>query len=102
MGYNMHSRVSNKANVYLNTFGGSKKSGLGSTVGHNTWAMNAIKIHAPQVAPKNLLHFPLSRANQIGGIGAGKSMSQAPADGVRLPPVSQRGIRPRVNIRLIH
>jgi len=62
-------------NVNLNTFGGSKKQGIPSRVGLDNWADRAVQINANgSVYGRNMIFV----MNQLGGVGAGKSMFNIP------------------------
>ena len=70
------------ANVNLNTFGGSKKQGITSRVGLDNWANLAIQTYSNGYGKNKLFIM-----NQLGGVGAGKSMFNTlytQVDGVRL------------------
>jgi len=62
-----------------NNCGGNKKAGLPSLIGRQRQFADAIKTNCYPV-PK--APFVISSANQIGGIGRGRSMMNQPADGV--------------------
>ena len=72
-------------NPNLNTAGGSKKQGIASRVGLDNWADRAVQINANgSVYGRNMIFV----VNQLGGVGAGKSMFNVPGsytqkDGVR-------------------
>ena len=62
-----------------NNCGGNKKAGLPSLVGRQRQFADAIKTRC---YPHPKAPFVISSANQIGGIGRGRSMMNQPADGV--------------------
>jgi hypothetical protein len=53
----------------LNTFGGDKKQGLTSRVGLDNWSNTAVQTYSNGYGRNNLVMM-----NQLGGVGAGKSM----------------------------
>ena len=56
-------------NTNLNTFGGSKKQGITSRVGLDSWADRAVQTYSNGYGRNKLFVI-----NQLGGVGAGKSM----------------------------
>ena len=58
-----------KTNVNLNTFGGNKKQGITSRVGLDNWANAAVQTYSNGYGRNKLFCM-----NQLGGVGAGKSM----------------------------
>jgi hypothetical protein len=73
-----------RANVNLNSGGGSKKQGLCSSVGLDNWSIRQVQTHA---VGTNVGRKTIFTINQLGGIGAGRSMfntatSAAKPDGV--------------------
>ena len=67
-------------NVNMNTFGGSKKQGITSRVGLDNWANVAVQTYSNGYGKDKLVCM-----NQLGGVGAGKSMFNGrftQADGV--------------------
>ena len=56
-------------NVNLNTFGGNKKQGITSRVGLDNWANVAVQTYSNGYGKNKLFCM-----NQLGGVGAGKSM----------------------------
>jgi hypothetical protein len=58
-----------KTNVNLNTFGGNKKQGLTSRVGLDPWANVAVQTYSNGIGRNKLFCM-----NQLGGVGAGRSM----------------------------
>lgn len=56
-------------NVNLPIFGGSKKQGLTSRVGLDSWANRAVQTQSDGNGRDRLLYM-----NQLGGVGAGRSM----------------------------
>lgn len=69
MGAGNASSTSYGANVNLNTFGGSKKQGVTSRVGLDNWANLAVQTYSNGYGRNKLFVI-----NQLGGVGAGKSM----------------------------
>jgi hypothetical protein len=68
-------------NVNLNTSGGSKKQGITSRVGLDNWANVAIQTYSNGYGRNKIFIM-----NQLGGVGAGKSMFNGrytQVDGVR-------------------
>ena len=58
-----------KSNPNINTFGGSKKQGIASRVGIDAWANYGYQTSANGIGRNKLFIM-----NQIGGVGAGRSM----------------------------
>lgn len=56
-------------NINENTFGGNKKQGITSRVGLNNWSNLAIQTYSNGFGREKLICM-----NQLGGVGAGKSM----------------------------
>jgi hypothetical protein len=56
-------------NVNLNTFGGNKKQGITSRVGLDNWANSAVQTYSNGYGRNKLFCM-----NQLGGVGAGRSM----------------------------
>jgi hypothetical protein len=80
MGAGNASSTSYKTNVNLNTFGGNKKQGITSRVGLDNWANVAVQTYSNGIGRNKLFCM-----NQLGGVGAGKSMFNgrfSRADGV--------------------
>lgn len=74
-----------RANINLNSGGGSKKQGLVSSVGLDNWAIREVQTQAVGTYVGRHTIFTM---NQLGGVGAGKSMfnvasSAARPDGLR-------------------
>ena len=72
-------------NVNLNTFGGNKKQGITSRVGLDNWANLAVQTYSNGFGKNKLFCM-----NQLGGVGAGKSMFNGrftQTDGVHCPSV---------------
>jgi hypothetical protein len=72
-----------KTNVNLNTFGGNKKQGITSRVGLDHWANTAVQTYSNGYGRNKLFCM-----NQLGGVGAGKSMFNGrftQTDGVHCP-----------------
>lgn len=69
MGAGNASASAYNTNVNLNTFGGSKKQGITSRVGLDNWANLAIQTYSNGYGRNKLFVM-----NQLGGVGAGKSM----------------------------
>ena len=60
-------------NANLNTHGGNKKQGLTSRVGLNNWSNAAVQMYSNGYGRNKLFIM-----NQLGGVGAGKSMFNGP------------------------
>ena len=59
----------------MNTAGGSKKQGIVSRVGLDTWSNRSVQINANgSVKGRNMIFV----VNQLGGVGVGKSMFNVP------------------------
>jgi hypothetical protein len=56
-------------NVNMNTFGGNKKQGITSRVGLDNWSNTAVQTYSNGYGNDKLVCM-----NQLGGVGAGKSM----------------------------
>jgi beta-glucanase (GH16 family) len=69
MGAGNASSTSYDTNVNLNTFGGNKKQGITSRVGLDNWANQAVQTYSNGYGRHKLFCM-----NQLGGVGAGKSM----------------------------
>lgn len=67
------SSSSSKVNVNLNTGGGSKKQGITSRVGLDSWSNRQVQIHSNGIG-RNLMFY----TNQLGGVGRHKSMFLSP------------------------
>jgi hypothetical protein len=85
MGAGLASSSNYSVNVNLNTAGGSKKQGIPSSVGLDTWANVAVKTNAyGTIKGRNMIFC----VNQLGGVGAGHSQfnvgnNYARPDGVK-------------------
>ena len=84
MGAGLAGSTKRKVSVNGNSSGGDKKQGLVSSVGLSYWSSRAMLIHANGQNDRNMV-FCL---NQLGGVGANKSMfrtagSYARKDGVK-------------------
>ena len=69
MGAGNASASSYKTNVNLNSSGGSKKQGVTSRVGLNNWSNLAVQTYSNGYG-----RYKIFCMNQLGGVGAGKSM----------------------------
>lgn len=69
MGAGSASSTVYNTNVNLNTFGGSKKQGITSRVGLGPWANTAVQQYSNGYGRTHLFCM-----NQLGGVGAGRSM----------------------------
>ena len=86
-----------KTNVNLNTFGGNKKQGITSRVGLDNWANLAVQTYSNGYGKNKLFCM-----NQLGGVGAGKSMFNGRftrVDGVHCP-VSQAAADTGLTLRI--
>ena len=84
MGAGLAGSTQSKVSINGNSGGGDKKQGLVSSVGLTYWSNRAILIHANGQNDRNMVFC----VNQLGGIGANKSMfrtagSYARKDGVK-------------------
>jgi thiamine pyrophosphate-dependent acetolactate synthase large subunit-like protein len=83
MGAGNSSSTIYNTNVNLNTFGGTKKQGITSRVGLDNWANSAVQTYSNGYGRNKLFCM-----NQLGGVGAGKSMFNGrftQTDGVHCP-----------------
>lgn len=69
MGAGNASSTSYNTNVNINTFGGNKKQGITSRVGLDNWANTAVQTYSNGSGRNKLFSM-----NQLGGVGAGRSM----------------------------
>lgn len=69
MGAGLASSSLYSSNPNLNTFGGSKKQGVTSRVGLDTWADRSVQIYSNGYGKNKLFCM-----NQLGGVGKGHSM----------------------------